>query len=52
MSELLWMESGARLIGGDIGGAAAVAGRGLGPLDVQVKQLHLLGGRRRRQPLG
>ncbi len=29
------------LVGGDVGGAAAVAGGGLGPLDVQVEQLHL-----------
>lgn len=31
---------GAELVGGDVRGAAAVAG-GLGPLDVQVEQLHL-----------
>lgn len=31
---------GAELVGGDVGGAAAVAG-GLGPLDVQVEKLHL-----------
>lgn len=29
------------LVRGDVGGAAAVAGGGLGPLDVQVEQLHL-----------
>lgn len=29
------------LVGGDVGGAAAVAGGGLGPLDVEVQQLHL-----------
>lgn len=29
------------LVGGDVRGAAAVAGGGLGPLDVQVEQLHL-----------
>lgn len=29
------------LVGRDVGGAAAVAGGGLGPLDVQVEQLHL-----------
>lgn len=31
---------GAGLVGGDVRGAAAVAG-GLGSLDVQVEQLHL-----------
>lgn len=29
------------LVGGDVGGAAAVAGGGLSSLDVQVEQLHL-----------
>lgn len=29
------------LVGGDVGGAAAVARGGLRPLDVQVEQLHL-----------
>lgn len=29
------------LVGGDVGGAAAVAGGSLSPLDVQVEQLHL-----------
>ena len=29
------------LVGGDVRGAAAVAGGGLRPLDVQVEQLHL-----------
>lgn len=33
-------ERGAELVGGDVRGAAAVAG-GLGSLDVQVEQLHL-----------
>lgn len=41
------------LVGGDVGGAAAVAG-GLGSLDVQVEQLHLSEGnnqfRRRSRP--
>lgn len=37
------MESGGGLVGGDVGGAAAVAGGGLGPLDVEVEQLHLSG---------
>lgn len=32
--------TGAGLVGGDVRGAAAVAG-GLGSLDVQVEQLHL-----------
>lgn len=36
------------LVGGDVGGAAAVAGGGLGPLDVQVEQLHLQEGNSRR----
>lgn len=34
---------GGGLVGGDVGGAAAVAGGGLGPLDVEVEQLHLSG---------
>lgn len=46
------MESSAGLVGGDVGGTAAVAGRGLSSLDVQVEQLHLLGGSRRRQSAG
>lgn len=37
------MQSGGGLVGGDVGGAAAVAGGGLGPLDVEVEQLHLSG---------
>ena len=32
-------------VGRDVGGAAAVAGGGLSPLDVQVEQLHLLEGK-------
>lgn len=53
MSGRRWMGSCAGLVGGDVGGAAAVAGGGLGPLDVQVEQLHLSGRRRgRRQALG
>lgn len=41
-----WNEAGGQgglreLVGGDVGGAAAVAGGGLGPLDVEVQQLHL-----------
>ncbi len=38
-AESEWWE----LVGGDVGGAAAVAGGGLGSLDVQVEQLHLWG---------
>lgn len=30
-----------RSVGGDVGGAAAVAGGGLRPLDVKVEELHL-----------
>lgn len=37
--------AGAGLVGGDVRGAAAVAG-GLGSLDVQVEQLHLSEGKR------
>lgn len=35
------------LVGGDVGGAAAVAGGGLGSLDVEVEQLHLSEGNSR-----
>lgn len=44
-----WMRSCGGLVGGDVGGAAAVAGGGLGPLDVQVEQLHLSGGRQKEE---
>lgn len=37
------VQSGGGLVGGDVGGAAAGAGGGLGPLDVEVEQLHLSG---------
>lgn len=42
-SEWVTVQSGGGLVGGDVGGAAAVAGGGLGPLDVEVEQLHLSG---------
>lgn len=42
------VQSGGGLVGGDVGGAAAVAGGGLGPLDVEVEQLHLAAGQLRQ----
>ena len=38
------------LVGGDVGGAAAVAGGGLSSLDVQVQQLHLQEGNIQNNP--
>lgn len=36
-SEWVTVQSGGGLVGGDVRGAAAVAGGGLGPLDVEVE---------------
>lgn len=45
MSGRRWRLGGGGLVGGDVRGAAAVAGGRLGPLDVEVEQLHLSGRR-------